>query len=62
MVVGNTLSVGVGVEHFTEGSVEVRKYGACDSAAAFCVRATVRLGGNNSCASSVVVGERGFSN
>ncbi len=40
----------------------VRRYGACGSAVAFRVRVTAIFGGKNSCAISVVEGERGFSN
>ncbi len=61
LVVGGTVAVRVGAEHFTEGSAVVRRYGAYGSAVAICVRATVSLGGRNSCAISVVYGERGYS-
>jgi hypothetical protein len=61
LVVGITVAVRVGAEHFTERSAVVRRYGACGSAIAICVRATVSLGGRNSCAISVVYGERGCS-
>ncbi len=44
----------MGAEYFTEGSVVVRRYGACGSAIVVRVEATVRLGGGNSCAISVV--------
>ncbi len=61
LVVGSAVAVRVGAEPFTEGFVVVRRYGACGSAVAICVRATVSLGGRDSCAINVVCGKRGCS-